>query len=550
MRLRRHVLVLGSLAAAAAAGAQQTPEPYVEKVEVRVRSVLVFITDAKGNPLAAPPKPGDLRVIENGAVVEVVAVEPARSVRAPRVASQAPPETPAPTSAPATTASPLPQYLYVDTTALQTRSVVTIARTVEKNLDVMLANGPLEIVVADPEPKVMLPSTSDAEAVRKALELLPKTAVGKNRLGQVRRETLTRLDGTEAAPQLGGGAKAALSDVRAGVREELALVRNSLDRLEQWASTLPADQPAVLYLCNDGFDSDPTEVYRLQMLDGEADTARRAQQLQLEFGGDVPEMIQKTSKTLAGRGITAIMFAFGGSQADFAQSAANLHKMGSNAIRRPLGAAATFYYARPFEPLLRVADQTGGQVVSATSRLPKTLDDIGGAYLVSFRSRAPADGQPHPLEVSAVSASLRVRAPRSLLAGTPRAASAGQAVRALSLPSAAGTLPVTAAVTALEKLEKGRAKGSLVVSADLASIAEALERTGPGRIRVTVAVENSKGPPFTHSEEMDLDHSGEGTVWYYESSIVWPSNATRVAVTVEELKTGTAGSAVVELPRP
>ena len=109
---------------------------------------------------------------------------------------------------------------------------------------------------------------------------------------------------------------------------------------------------------------------------------------------------------------------------------------------------------------------------------------------------------------------------------------------------------MTAAVTPLEQLEKGRTKGTLAVSASLASIAEALERTGGGRVRITVAVENSKGPPFTQSEETDLDHSGEGTVWYYESAIVWPADATRVSVTVEELKTGAAGSAVAELPKP
>jgi hypothetical protein len=46
---------------------------------------------------------------------------------------------------------------------------------------------------------------------------------------------------------------------------------------------------------------------------------------------------------------------------------------------------------------------------------------------------------------------------------------------------------------------------------------------------------------------VDLDDSGEGTVWYYESAIVWPPDATRVAVTVEELKTGASGSAVALL---
>jgi hypothetical protein len=155
------------------------------------------------------------------------------------------------------------------------------------------------------------------------------------------------------------------------------------------------------------------------------------------------------------------------------------------------------YYVRPFEPLVTVADATGGQVVSATTRLPGALDEIGGAYLVTFRSRAPSDGQPHPLEIASASGNLKVRAPRAVLAGTPAAASAGKAVRALSAPPPSGSLPVTASVSVLEELEKGRTKGQLMVSADLEPIAAALEALGPGRVRVTVAVENTKAPLLT-----------------------------------------------------
>ena len=67
---------------------------------------------------------------------------------------------------------------------------------------------------------------------------------------------------------------------------------------------------------------------------------------------------------------------------------------------------------------------------------------------------------------------------------------------------------------------------------------------------MTVAVEHSKGAPFTQSEEADLDRSGDvGTLWAYEAPIVWPPEATRIAVTIEELKTGARGSGVAELPK-
>src|SRR5262249_58562293 len=99
------------------------------------------------------------------------AARAARGARARAAAAAPPPASAAPNR--------IPQYLYVDTTSLQQRSVPRIAGTVEKDLDAMLANGPLEIVVADPEPKVLLASTSNEAAIRSALERLPSEAVGK-----------------------------------------------------------------------------------------------------------------------------------------------------------------------------------------------------------------------------------------------------------------------------------------------------------------------------------------------------------------------------------
>jgi hypothetical protein len=106
--------------------AAQDPQqpPYVEKVEVRVRTVLVFITDAQGKALATPPSPGELRVLEDGKPVEVLAIEPARR--------KEPPSPPAPPTAaehaestagaPDTPATAIPQYLYLDTIPARARS--------------------------------------------------------------------------------------------------------------------------------------------------------------------------------------------------------------------------------------------------------------------------------------------------------------------------------------------------------------------------------------------------------------------------------------------
>jgi len=56
--MRRSLLLIGIIAAAIATAVAQEPptqKPFTESVEVRVRTVLVFITDAKGKPLAKAP---------------------------------------------------------------------------------------------------------------------------------------------------------------------------------------------------------------------------------------------------------------------------------------------------------------------------------------------------------------------------------------------------------------------------------------------------------------------------------------------------------------
>jgi hypothetical protein len=306
----------------------------------------------------------------------------------------------------------------------------------------------------------------------------------------------------------------------------------------------------VVYLCSDGFDHDLTEVYREMLLsthDGE--DAQAAMQLQHEFGREAAQVTARAADILAGRGATAVVLALGTSDADFATSAANVHKLSSVAIQRPLDSLPLFYFKRPNEPLLVVADRTGGQVVSTPDKLPQAIDTVGGAFVVTFRSQAPADGQTHPLEIASAGGDFRVRAPRAVLAAPPQAAAAGSAVRALSAPLPSGSLPVQVSVLDVQPAEKGRLRGTLGVSVELASIVEALETLGPGRVRVTVAVEHSKGAPFTQSEDVDLDDSGEGSLWAYEAPIVWPPEATRVAVMIEELKTGARGSGVAELPK-
>lgn len=543
------VLAASILVAAGSSRAQEPPKEqgFTEKVEVRIRTVLASITDAKGRPLAKPPSPADILVRENGKLVDVIAVESIR--RAEPETGMA--VTASGSAASAQTAPPpvsLPQCLYVETTTLQRRSVKVIAVAFKQNLEAILRTGPLEIVLADPTPRVVVASTTDAAALGAGLESLLKVR-GKESLSGVRRDYLQAIQDPVIAPGAASQFRPRMP-AKASVQQEVQLLQNVLRNIASWAATLPEDRPGIVYLGSDGFDADPTEFYRRTLLASmNSELQQEALQLLAEYASSVSRSRAQAEQALAAKGLRTVVVALGGIHAEFAASAANTGKVSSRSISYSSTGAEVTYFARPIEPLHLIAAATGGEVVSTETRFAKQAGNLGGLYLVTFRTTAPGDGTAHELSVASADASMKVSAPRYLAAGTLASAAAAKTTKALASaqPSIEG-LEVGVSIEAIGRSGKN-VQGELSVSADLAGITSALERLGAGRVRVTIAVEIPGSPPFLSHDETDLDHSGEGTMWLYEAKINWPPEATRVAVTLEELKTGASGTGVADLPK-
>jgi hypothetical protein len=551
--------VLLALAAAAASSQTQTPTPvpgFAERVEVNVRTIFAVVVDPKGQALGRPLGPGDIEVLEDGIPAQVLGVDPIRPVTAGSTPSAvAPASPPASTSTKPVPSGPihtLPQFLYVDTSLMRKQSVKQVAETVEKNLEAILSRGPLEIVVADPDPKVFLARTSDASQIRGKLSELSRTVSGRERMRDIRRDLDPRIGGN-AAP---GGPAARAEGIqrqaraRAGMREEIALVRQTLDRLDRWAAGNASGHPAIVYLADDGFDANPGDFWA-NLLQGDGSMEQQAQgnQYRNEVAAEIPNLVNRSAKALAEAGFTAVMLALGRLDATFADDASSTGKRSGSQLRRPFDAPPPFTYVRPLEPLRIVADQTGGEVVTSAEALAPALERLSGAVAITYRMDRPADGRPHRLEVRSRVVGVVLRAARSVVAGTSRMAAAVRAVDALAAPEARGDLPLEASIDLFEVKKNDRRVGELRVSADLGSIASALDRVGPGRVRVTIAVERGGFQPFVSSEEVDLAREGSGTTWLYNAPLEWPADARRVSVRVEEQKTGTFGTATAELPR-
>ena len=530
-------------APSATPAAQAAPEkPFVERVEVNVRTVLVLVTDAQGRTPSPPLAPEELEVVEDGAAVAVIGVDSARFA----------PTRPAPELTPlpggrrldARAAPPdagIPQHLYLDTTLLEAGSVARLAAAFERNLDRVVANGTLEIVVGDPQPRRVLAPTRDPEAVRQALRELSKNVFGKESLILLRRQTFDILRHSlvlHAEVQLRGAAE-----------QELRLIADALDRLARWGASLGGQRPDVVYFVADGFDSDITETYRKVLKGLGSGPAIAAQgespdvvsaRFQTEYGPRGGVLVGEAARSLAALGIQAVPLALGGNQRDFGGDAST---SGQDGYASTSGTVPLF--ARPVEPLRALAEATGGEVVTSASRLSTALDSYESAFVVSFRSRY-ADGRTHPLRISSRRAGIAVRSPKFLSEGAPESVGRGTAVRALSEPPPASGLPVRLAIDGVARNGK-QYSGTLHVDVDLAALAETLAVLQGGRARVTMAVEvEGAREPFTTKQEFDIPPKQAG--WGADIPITWPRKSKKIAVTVEELRTGARGTSVADVP--
>ena len=374
---------------------------------------------------------------EDGKTLTVIAVEPLRGGAIP---APSPGPSEAPSSQTAATTPPgngLPQYLYVDPAGLWRRSPFLVAQAIEQNLDALLRVGPLEIVLADPEPRILLASSSDPARVRASLAAVSKASAPADSIFENRWQTRRDIE------QAMGAAEVRML-IRISVQQEIVRMRQYTERLEAWAASLHEDRPGILYLCNDGFDSDPTETYRGSLRDA-GDLASRGDragrelpnnmsaftaQLFGEFAQSLAPLEERMTLALAGRGLRIVAIAPGSLMA--LSSVIDVERQGG-LDAAPLARGDEPYFARPHEPLGVLADASGGEVVTTPQRLGTAVGRLAGAYLVSFRSALPPDGKAHTLEVTSARADLKIRAQRLLTRQSPESIAAARAIRGLAV---------------------------------------------------------------------------------------------------------------------
>jgi VWFA-related protein len=419
-------------------------------------------------------------------------------------------------------AKPWRIVIYVDRVLTGARTLRTAAGSLAERAAELAALGPVEVVVAEPVPRVALSATRNVRAIDEALSKLWLAGDGRDDVRVLRQRFRDqKKDEGQAADRAGEA-----------LDEEARLVRRQEDALAEWLVAQEGSGPRALLLVSDGFDVDPAKFY-------EADKPAASE-------GALEKTALETARTAAALGWTAYPLPMGDS------SLPDLRRVRPNPTAKvPLGGKVILGGKKPEEtakdqppvpppllapqqPLNWMAEATGGELILGPGSLATALAHLRSRFWLRYQAIRELDGRPHALEVRTSRSDLTVRARRWDVAGVPEAVAAARAGRLLDGEEDGIGLEISARIQSSE--------GHPVLDLRLES-----PEPPPGPLRVTVAGPAGRGA--THHILAAADLAGpEPNVYRLPVSV--PDGADAVGVEVEAVGGGPWGGQVVNLGAP
>lgn len=419
--------------------------------------------------------------------------------------------------------------IYVDRVLTGSRTLRTAAGSLAERAAVLAALGPVEVVVAEPIPRIVLSPTQDVRTLDEALSKLWLAGDGRDDVRVLRQRFRDQKKG-EGQPA---------DPVGEAMDEEERLVRRQQDALSEWLVAQEGSGPRALMLVSDGFDVDPEKFYRPDPAPaGDSGTAAPIREGALEKTG------LETARTAAALGWTVFPLPMGDS------SLPDLRRVKPNPTPQvPLGGKVILGRKKPEEaakdqppptpellapqqPLNWMAEATGGEVVVGPGSLSAALAHMRSRFWLRYQAIREVDGRPHAVEVRTSRSDLTMRARRWDVEGVPEAVAASRAGRLLEGEEDGIGMDVSARI---QSAESGR--GTL----DLR-----IESPEPSASPLRVTVAGAAGRGATHHILTAADATGtEPNVYRIPISI--PEGADAVAVVVEPVAGGPWGGQVVNL---
>lgn len=538
-------------------------ETFYGSSQVTAVDLVVEVRDAEGR-VPADLSPADFEVLEDGVAMPVVGVELQLGGTAGGGSAG---RTPSPAAAGAAVAPGVRTSEWTWHTVIWVDQVLSSSRSIRRGLEALAAQagrltelGTVELIAANPEPAVLLPPTRSARLVEQTLLAAARDLGGRDAIRQVRRRFQQYLLSTSgdngrnqgsAVAEIGPTFERAQVDrlniIRDAVREERILLENQQDRLLAWAGAQLATGPRAVVLINDGYDIDPRDYYL-----GGLNTDSR---LFSEYGGTLQEdatalRLLDVAKTLAASNWVAINVALGGDTAAGSYGAevdgrGRVGMMLSENNQRgdtPTALPERLVF-RPLDPLVALAEKTGGEVVTGRGKIPDALVRLGERVRLTYQVERLPDGRVHDVRVRAKRPGLTVKAPEFSGSPAPEASASAKARRLLVDGAERGDLPLVAAVAPGDG-----DRATVQARLDLSAL-EIPAGAPPTSLRVTLgasfaAGERGERAPFVRHEVVPAQRLGGLDYWTYTVPVTLPDDVERMSVVIEDLATGSWGGAV------
>lgn len=462
--------------------------------EIEVREVGIVVQPPAGGRLSEL-KPADFLVFQDGAPRQVLKVEPLG----------------------AGAGGPWSFVLYVDRVLTAPDTVVDATLALARQARELTRLGTVEVVVADPEPRVTLAASRSANDVSDALGAIADQA---------------RRDRSRA------------NDVRqtAAPAPEPALLRRQLDRMLVAVAGRPGAGAQALFLVADGFVPPP----------GEADllSPQAAAALEPAPPGTAAAALRESARVLAAGGwVTFVVPLRQDEGAKERQQAADVERIRISAGGSPhttgvppvipMGGArgplrhekvADVLTRTDSAPWMTLVQPTSGTILGVEEQLAPALSDLGQRWRVWYQAPETRDGQLHRVEVRLPSATTPLRGPLWVRSASPEGIDAARArLLAGGAPVSGTDLQLTATVDA----------GGLRLRVPPSMIAT---KAPAGPVRVSIAFDNRS--EVRHTVLPDVSFA---KAWEHTLALQPPSGAKRAGVVVEDLSRGAWGGAVVNL---
>ncbi len=423
---------LGMVAMLAPLSAQQQADGtvFVDRVDVNIINVEVFVTDENGYPVVGL-RQKDFEIYQDGERVEISNFYSA--VREDRLLQQLEHDRaeergePAP-APPQAVQRPEDQRLsllvYIDNLNLHTRSRNRVLDEMAGFLEDRMAQRDRVMVVGfDRDLEVLLPFTNDRLQIAEAIERLKKQAARRQVDDALRRQTMRHIERSANLIGQGGAGTPDLASayqyVRSYVQQAEDDLQRSLEGLRQavrWLSGMPGRR-ALLYV-SDGLSQRPGEELYQHLVDVFGPGALSQLSSQEAFvdptiervASDRGRLVDRVSLEANAHQVTLYTLNAGGSTAQSTVSAEFAD------LSVTAGGRTNFDQLRQAnlsEQLIELAQRTGGSSILNTFNFDAAMAamarDFDSFYSLGFRSPHQGDGERHKVEVRLTRPGFKVR---------------------------------------------------------------------------------------------------------------------------------------------